>query len=455
MLARWAGRRIRLTGRGVVADNSEFQGRDFYQGLFDALVLGMGAAKGYLFDHGPRVAVQADTIAERAGLDADQRAEVFFAAVLADIGMIGLVEDEWEIPVRDLSKQARAEVHQHPARSAAAAATIPFLAEVRDLIRHHHEWWDGNGYPDGIEGEAIPVGARILRLADTVTALAEPRPHRPKYTDESVRSIIAESGGREFDPDLTDIWLALHDAGELPERVSLRYREIRERAVEQLVFRDRSTEPDGSVLLELLASLIDAKDPHTGGHSRRVARLAEAVADVLGLEEVERQHARAAGYLHDLGKLAVPSRVLRKPEALDETELNQVRRHAKDGAELLRDIPVLQQFSAACRFHHERWDGKGYPDGISGDRIPRDARILAVCDAYDAMTSARAYRPGKTHEAALAEVRDESGAQFGPAEAEAFLAIPPSVFDEVNEIRDEGPIVSERSPHRNPPNGVA
>ena len=115
----------------------------------------------------------------------------------------------------------------------------------------------------------------------------------------------------------------------------------------------------------------------------------------MGLDETEQEHARAAGYLHDLGKLAVPSRLLRKPDALDDSEHERIRRHASDGAELLGEIPVLELFAPACRHHHERWDGRGDPDGLAGEGIPRVARILAVVDAYDAMTSARAYRPGR------------------------------------------------------------
>lgn len=423
-----------------------FRGKDFYQGLFDVLVLGMGAAKGYLFDHGPRVAVQAESIGRRLGMEDHALAEVFFGAVLADVGMIGLVEDEWEIPVPELSAAARLEVRRHPARSAAAAALIPLLDQVGILIRHHHEWWDGTGYPDGLAGEQIPLGSRVIRLADTVTALGEPRPHRPKRGPEEIRATVASSSGREFDPDLASAWLELFDADELPTVQSAIYREIRERAVETLLFIGQASEPDGALLLELLAFLIDAKDPYTGGHSRRVARLAQAVAGGMGLDDGRQEEARAAGYLHDLGKLAVPSRVLRKPEALTHSEHDQVRRHTEDGAELLGEIPVLRPLAPACRYHHERWDGGGYPDGLSGDDIPEVARILAVCDAYDAMTSERAYRSGRSHSDAIEEVRDQTGAQFGPAEAQAFLALPDNIFHEISLLHDEGwdPLAPDR-----------
>lgn len=286
----------------------------------------------------------------------------------------------------------------------------------------------------------------MLRLADTVTGLGEPRPHRHKRSPEETRATIASSSGQELDRNLTSVWLELLDSDALPTVQSAIYREIRERAVETLLFMGQASEPDGALLLELLAFLIDAKDPYTGGHSRRVARLAEAVAESMGLNEEEQEQARAAGYLHDLGKLAVPSRVLRKPEALTESENERVRRHAADGAELLGEIPVLQPLAPACRSHHERWDGRGYPDGLAREDIPGVARILSVCDAYDAMTYERAYRPGRSHEAALAEVREQAGLQFAPIEAEAFLRLSDSLFDEVAALHDEGwnPLALER-----------
>jgi putative nucleotidyltransferase with HDIG domain len=119
------------------------------------------------------------------------------------------------------------------------------------------------------------------------------------------------------------------------------------------------------VLLELFSSLIDAKDPYTGGHSRRVASLAGAMMDALGHTPEIQKHARVAGYLHDLGKLSVPSRILRKPGRLEPEENARVREHARDGARLLEDIPALRAFAPACRYHHEHWDGGGYSEGIA------------------------------------------------------------------------------------------
>ena len=413
------------------------EGRTFYQGLLEAMAQGMGSAKDYLVEHSPRSAVLAHALGARVGMNDHELAELFFGAVLADLGMIGLVEDAWEQPVLVLPTRARDEVQSHPLRSAAGARAIPYLGGSERLIRHHHEWWDGSGYPFNLHGEEIPLGARILRLADTVTALGEPRPQRPARSQEEIRETVRVGAGKEFDPKLAKLWLKLDAAGELQPYRRLEYGALRSRAVEALVPREVPVTSAG-VLLELFSSLIDAKDPYTGGHSRRVARLAGTMMDVLGHGQDLQTHARVAGYLHDLGKLSVPSRILRKPDRLAPDENDRVREHARDGARLLEDIPALRAFAPACRYHHEHWDGGGYSEGIGGEDIPLVARVLGICDAYDAMTSTRAYRPALTHQTAITEIRTYRKIQFGPQESDAFLSLPSSLFEslESDDVQD-------------------
>jgi putative nucleotidyltransferase with HDIG domain len=411
-------------------------GKAFYAGLLEALTSVMGSAKGYLRDHGPIVAMLASQLGKELGLNKAQCSELFFAAVLSDMGMVGLAEDAWENPAPELTPDVRERVQKHPRRSEERVRGVPHLEDLAPLLRHHHEWWNGSGYPDRLKGEEIPLGARILRLADTVAALGQPRPHRGPLGPEEVAEVVESSTGEEFGPEIAKCYLTLHRAGQIPKFDAQAYRHTVLRAAESLLPEEVSP-LSTSQLLTIVANLIDAKDPYTAGHSRRVSVLAVAVAEQLELNPATRSALWAGGYLHDLGKLAVPLRVLAKNGRLSDEEFDYIKAHPTEGAEILEGIPTLQHLTAGVRYHHERWDGRGYPEGLSGERIPLVAQIMAVCDAYDAMTSKRAYRDSCPPEQAFEEVERETGTQFGPVAAEAFLKVPESIFAGLQAERPE------------------
>ena len=325
------------------------------------------------------------------GLSEAERSELFFASVLADMGMAGLAEDAWENPVPELPPDVRARVDRHPARSEERVRQIPHLEVLAPLVRHHHEWWDGSGYPDGLDGDAIPLGAQILRISDTIAALRQERPHRPPLSAEDIIEVVEQGIGVEFGPDVGQTYLSLARGGDVPGYEPSAFRHKLLRAAEH-VLPDEVSPLSSDQLLGIVSNLIDAKDPYTGGHSHRVAMLVVAVADQLGLDGHMKATLWAGGYLHDLGKLAVPLRVLTKTTRLTEEEFAYIQAHPADGAEILECIPSLRHLTTGTRYHHERWDGSGYPEELSGARIPMIAQIMAVCDAYDAMTSDRAYR---------------------------------------------------------------
>jgi diguanylate cyclase (GGDEF)-like protein/putative nucleotidyltransferase with HDIG domain len=172
----------------------------------------------------------------------------------------------------------------------------------------------------------------------------------------------------------------------------------------------------------LLAETLDMRDVGTARHSQTVGRYAEEIARTLLLPEPHVERIRAAGVLHDIGKLGVADSVLKKPGKLTDEEWAEMRRHPELGARIL-DHANLRDISAWVLAHHERVDGRGYPHGLAGDVIPLEARILAVADAYEAMTADRAYRAALSHDAAQQELRDGSGTQFDPEVVEAFLAV--------------------------------
>jgi len=175
-------------------------------------------------------------------------------------------------------------------------------------------------------------------------------------------------------------------------------------------------------MLHILTSALDQRDRVTEGHSRRVTDLSLIVARELGIQGDELLDIERAAILHDIGKLAVPDAILSKPGPLTPDEWMEMRRHPDVGCQMVRDVPFLSCAADIIRGHHERLDGTGYPRNLKGEEIPIGARIFAVVDAYDAMTSDRPYRLALSHEEALAEIRRETGTQFDPVVVVTFFA---------------------------------
>jgi len=191
---------------------------------------------------------------------------------------------------------------------------------------------------------------------------------------------------------------------------------IQARLNEELAQNDLGT-------LTALARTVDTNSPWTAGHSERVTDLAMDIGRELGLPPDEIDLLRRGGLLHDIGKLGVPPSILDKPGKLTEEEFAVIRRHPSKGGEILEPIPNLQKVIPLVSQHHERFDGKGYPNGLVGESISLHARILAVADVYDALFSDRPYRPGWSREKVLAYTRENAGQQFDPEVVEAFLRI--------------------------------
>ncbi|MBA7602375.1 hypothetical protein ES703_09464 [subsurface metagenome] len=176
-------------------------------------------------------------------------------------------------------------------------------------------------------------------------------------------------------------------------------------------------------IVKALAQAIEAKDPYTHGHSVRVMEYAVLIAQKLGLPEEEIESLKYAAILHDIGKIGVRGIVLNNPDGLTDEEYDEIKKHPLIGEGIIQPIELLQPIRPLIRHHHEWYNGKGYPDGLSGENIPLGARILAVTDAYDAMKSDRPYRKTLTEETAIQELKRGSGTQFEPKIVKIFLEI--------------------------------
>jgi putative nucleotidyltransferase with HDIG domain len=175
--------------------------------------------------------------------------------------------------------------------------------------------------------------------------------------------------------------------------------------------------------IRVLAQAVEMRDPYTGGHTQRVENYSQLLALQLALSEVDMKLIRIGTPLHDIGKIGIDDAILRKPDRLSPGEVEIMRTHTTRGAEILATVPDLIPAIPIVRSHHERWDGQGYPDGLAGENIPRLARLVAVADSYDAMTSDRPYRKGMAPEEAFTEMENQCGKQFDPACVAGFVVI--------------------------------
>jgi len=248
------------------------------------------------------------------------------------------------------------------------------------------------------------------------------------YRDELLGILVLgdKKSGDFFSQDDLDLFSALADESAVALKNSQLYFEIDMKAneLEELYKREHRLFMHASVAF---AAAIDARDPYTHGHSERVTNFSLAILDCMGaVHQVDnnplfRQRLQIAAVLHDIGKIGVPDDILHKPSKLSDKEWEAMRKHPVTGAEIVTHIKGLRDLIGGIRHHHERYDGKGYPDGLKSDEIPFMAKIIAVADTFDAMTSDRPYRKGLSVEVAREEIQRNAAAQFDPYMVAAFL----------------------------------
>jgi len=206
--------------------------------------------------------------------------------------------------------------------------------------------------------------------------------------------------------------------------------------------------------VDRLVAALDLREHHTGMHSQRVREYTLLVADRWGVAEEPRQHIANAALLHDVGKIAVPDQILLKPGRLTDDEWTEVRKHPTVGYHIVRRVSWLREAAKVVYAHHERFDGTGYPRGLAGEDIPLGARLFAVADVYDALTSERPYRSPMTYADAVAEIRRGAGTQFDPAVVAHFLTIPQTKLEAVaahwRDLADGAPVAEAASAARRP-----
>lgn len=287
-------------------------------------------------------------------------------------------------------------------------STVASAEEALELLRYASF--------DLIISDMMMTGMNGLDLTTRVKALF---PNLPiilitAHSDADLMRLALRSGASDFIPKpihIVDVPLIIE-------------RSLERQALEQ----KRSRQHNETVMystVQALAAAIDAKEPYTAEHSRRVTTIAKALAEAMNLPESERGMLELAAQVHDVGKIGTPDYILNKPGRLTAEEWDAIRFHPVQGAEIVGRVEQLAPVAEVVRHHHEWMNGSGYPGGLSGEAIPLLSRVIAVADAYEVMTSDRVYRARVTHEEALRGIQDCSGTQFDPQVVAALLTLWP------------------------------
>jgi HD-GYP domain-containing protein (c-di-GMP phosphodiesterase class II) len=273
-------------------------------------------------------------------------------------------------------------------RGAEIAQALGFSTITADAIRSMDEHWDGGGYPEGRRGHGIPLVAQIVGLAQVAEIFAG------LDGPDAALAVIRARRGRWFNPDLVKAFAGVARDAALWQRVQSNELDREVAAIEPHAMPFAVNEERLDQIASAFAWVVDAKSPFTFDHSERVAGLATSMAGYMGLSDAERVRIKRAALLHDIGKLAVPNRILDKPAKLTQREWEIVRLHPYYTFQILERVPVFCEFAFDASAHHERMDGRGYYRNLRGDQLSLCARILATADKLDALSADRPYRKG-------------------------------------------------------------
>jgi putative nucleotidyltransferase with HDIG domain len=384
-------------------------------------------------------------LATAIDLAEDQQEALYYAALLHDVGattasadlcreqqiteeslfgaQVGMTPEQVALRVApaDVDGVVKA-LHSHPREGAKVARALGFDSEVQEAIATHHEWWDGDGYKAGLKGDQIPIIGRLVGAADLIELLIATDPN-PLASRRNLESGLAEHSGSIIEPDLARLahlmvrsdtfWLGLHNSTSPEELISV--------FAQDSPTAERSL-ADVLTFAKVFARLGDAKGEHTEGHSERTAEIADHIGQALDFDEGRRELLRVAALSHHIGLLGGPARVIAKPDILSLAEMETMRRHPAYSQKVLEALPGMEEVATWVGAHHERPDGKGYPEMLDDETIPLEARIISLADTYVALTSARPYRDALSEEDAKQVLEGGAGTQLDKKLVELFCS---------------------------------
>ncbi|TDX52776.1 HD-GYP domain-containing protein [Orenia marismortui] len=354
--------------------------------------------------HHKRVAYIASSIAAELGISKEDEKDLIIAGALHDVGAFSLSERidslNW-----DLSQEILQETEVFTASpdyryiGSVSHAELGYclikkfspFAKIANIVRYHHVAWN-QGRGKCFKGREVPLGSHILNLADAIDILID-KEREIIGQSKLISEKIIEKKGNSFKPELVDAFVSLAQKEAFWFNI-----------VSSTIDRTLSKRVQGVnielnpasllSLANLFSQIIDFRSRFTATHSSGVAASAEALAKLIGLSDLKCQQIKIAGYLHDLGKLAVPPEILNKDTKLTKNEFNVIKKHPFYTYQILDRVKGLDQIKTWASYHHERIDGRGYPFHAKGEEIPIEARIMAVADVFTAITEDRPYRQG-------------------------------------------------------------
>lgn len=338
--------------------------------------------------------------------------ELFLSGLVHDIGTFDISYDT--VHKADLYTEIfDKDVLSHPLISGQIISSISSLSKLADIVIAHHERFDGNGYPLRRSNNEICLEAQVIRIADSLSAKFN---HSKILRLPEALNYLDEQSGKEFNPSfLKGAKSALDDkALEIVNSFDLLKETIEKTINGFKIFAIRRGRQSIEEILFFFGQLLDIKHSYSESHCIRVSNYAVLIALGLGLEAKDIDKMRIAGLVHDLGKLGIPKNILDKPARLTEEEFKIVKGHPDSAVKIIKKITSLKSILHIVRSDQEHWDGSGYPQGLRGEQIPLLARIMLVADAFDAMTSDRAYRKAMPLSEALVELERCKGTDFDP-----------------------------------------
>jgi len=435
-----------VRGQNALIDTSAVdrsQTRRLQQHTISALLIpisqALDLAEGRDPGHAARVAYIAASLAATMELEKDDQLSTLYAALLHDIGTISagadlagytrgderlvfaslplLTPDEAVAGASDSPEAIVDRVAEHVSHGARAVRELDLPDAVAKAVATHHERWDGRGYPRGMVADQVPVIGRLVGLADIVESLIEQT--TPLLARRNFAYWLSGFTGKECDPDMVEalrvlgagdsFWLGLFSS-DIVSELTTHSNRLRESKAMRLM-----------PMAESFARLVDSRFAFTVGVSARVSRYAESLGRVAGLSDVRLKQLQVAALLHDIGQLSMSERVLSKPGILSVEELGALHLHPIYSRDVVAGIAGLEEVAEWVESHHERIDGRGYPEGRSGEEIPLESRILAIADAHVAITSDRPHRPKAEGDEARERLEHAAGTQLDADLVEAFL----------------------------------